>query len=311
MRVLVIAGDRLGEFDPITANGVTAGLLLGEVTVLTAGPNAKEKASLAAGINGVQKVLCATHPTRQQSGVETLALLIYQLMDSYDAVLAATSTFGSDLIPRLAALSNRSPITGLSAIINRETGIRPIHAGAVLSTIKLPKPPLFLTVRPTAFLAARDRSEESPAPISFLEQSPQSPLSQTLETLPSPNLRPDPVTARVVVAGGGGLEKGGSFEWVEKLADRLEGAVGASRSAVDMGLASNDMQIGQTGRCIAPDLYIGLGISGAIQHLAGIKEARMIVSINTDPSAPLQSVADYSLTEDLFTAVPELLKITQ
>jgi electron transfer flavoprotein alpha subunit len=308
MKVLVIAGDRLGKHDPLTAHGVTAGLEFGEVTVLAAGAASGEKAQHAAGILGVETVLCTTNPANQKPGVENLALLIQQLAESFDIILAVTSTFGSDLIPRTAALVKCSPITGISAIIDPTTVVRPIHAGTILETITLPKAPIFLTIRPTAFAAASTFPATECAPIKPLNLEHESHLSQHIKTTPSQNLRPDPVSAKVVVAGGGGMQSGGSFELVDKLADRLGAAVGASRTAVDMGLASNDMQIGQTGRSVAPDLYIGLGISGAIQHLAGIKDAGMIVSINNDPNAPLHGAADYALTADLFSAVPELIK---
>ncbi|MBF0379553.1 MAG: electron transfer flavoprotein subunit alpha/FixB family protein [Magnetococcales bacterium] len=306
MNVLLIVGDRLGEYDPLTANGVTAGLHLGEVTALAAGPNSQQKSEQVANISGVQRVLVPTNPVLQTPGVENLALLINKLTPSYDVIMAVTSTFGSDLIPRCAALANCSPITGISAITKDHTLSRPINAGAVLAQLALPKTPAFLTVRPTAFPPAGQTATN--VEIIDLEDSLTGMLSQHKSFTPSANIRPDPVSAKIVVAGGGGLQQGGSFELVEQLADHLKAGVGASRTAVDMGLASNDLQIGQTGRSIAPDLYIGLGISGAIQHLAGIKDARMIVSINSDPSAPLHGAADYALTADIFSAVPELLK---
>ncbi|MBF0358752.1 MAG: electron transfer flavoprotein subunit alpha/FixB family protein [Magnetococcales bacterium] len=308
MKVLLIAGDRLGEYDPLTANGVTAGLQFGEVTILAAGPNAQNKAQQAAQIPGVNRVFLATHPALQSLAVENLSLLIHHLTPSFDVIIGLTSTFGSDLIPRAAALANCSPVTGVSAILDRHTVIRPIHAGAVLAAISLAKTPIFLTIRPSAFIAATTSQQGKPTPITAIDQGFESNLSQHIKHSPSTNSRPDPVSARVVVAGGGGMHAGGSFELVEKLADRMGAGVGASRTAVDMGLASNDMQIGQTGRVIAPEIYIGLGISGAIQHLAGIKDARMIVSINNDANAPLHGAADYALTADIFTAVPELLK---
>ncbi|MBF0445930.1 MAG: electron transfer flavoprotein subunit alpha/FixB family protein [Magnetococcales bacterium] len=307
MKILLIIGDRLGEYDPLTANGVTAGLHFGDVTLLAAGPNNQKKAEQAATIKGVSEILLASHPALQKPGVENLALQINKLTPSFDIIMAVTSTFGSDLIPRVAALANCSPITGVSAISKNHALTRPINAGAVLAQSALPKTPVFLTIRPTAFPAAC-KTATTNAKITVIDQAYESNLSQHTTYRPSANIRPDPVAAKVVVAGGGGLQAGGSFELVEKLADRLDAAVGASRTAVDMGLASNDLQIGQTGRSIAPDLYIGLGISGAIQHLAGIKDARMIVSINSDPNAPLHGAADYALTADIFSAVPELLK---
>ncbi|MBF0195499.1 MAG: electron transfer flavoprotein subunit alpha/FixB family protein [Magnetococcales bacterium] len=308
MKVLLVIGDRLGEYDPLTVNGVAAGLHFGDVTVLAAGPNSQKKADKAAQINGVKEVLLATHPTLQKPSVENLAMLVNELTPSFDIILAVTSTFGSDLIPRVAALANSSPITGVWAIAKDHTLTRPINAGAVLAQLNLPKPPVFLTIRPTAFPANFISNNTRKAKITVIDKSYECNLSQHKTYTPSANVRPDPVSAKIVVAGGGGLQAGGSFELVEKLADRLNAAVGASRTAVDMGLASNDLQIGQTGRCIAPDLYIALGISGAIQHLAGIKDARMIVSINSDPNAPLHGAADFALTADIFSAVPELLK---
>ncbi|MBF0454909.1 MAG: electron transfer flavoprotein subunit alpha/FixB family protein [Magnetococcales bacterium] len=309
MKVLVVAGDRLGGYDPITAHGVAAGLKLGEVTVLASGPQREEKAREAAQLEGVAEVIQTDHPALQKPGVENLALLLAELTTTYAVILAASSTFGNDLIPRAAALAHRSPLTHICAIPDSTTLLRPIHAGNILTKLPLPHPPLFLTIRPTAFTAAASLPPDGPqAPITRISQGEESHLSRQTQLTPSPNRRPDPVLARVVVAGGGGLSAGGNFYWVEALADRLAGAVGASRAAVDLGLASNDLQIGQTGRSVAPELYIGLGISGAIQHLAGIKEAGMIISINSDPGAPLHSVADYALTADLYEAVPALIK---
>lgn len=307
MKVLVIAGDRLGDYDPLTAHGVAAGLLLGEVTVLAAGSNSLQKANAAAKIPGVCQVLQATHTAMTKPGVENLALLISELTDSFDIFLAVATTFGNDLIPRTAALASCSPITNIAAITTKTTVDRPIHSGAILASQTLPDPPFFLTVRHTAYATAEIQPRTFPAPIKPLPHGKECNLSNHQNYIPSQNQRPDPADAKVVVAGGGGLQAGGDFAPVEKLADHLRAAVGASRAAVDLGLASNDLQIGQTGRNIAPDLYIGMGISGAIQHLAGIKEARMIVSINTDPNAPIHNAADYALTADLYTVVAELL----
>ncbi|MBF0462021.1 MAG: electron transfer flavoprotein subunit alpha/FixB family protein [Magnetococcales bacterium] len=243
---------------------------------------------------------------------EDLATLIVALAGDFSHIVAAASTFGATVLPRVAALLNRAMVTGVQKICAPDTFIRPVRAGNALATVQV-SGPVCLTLHPSSF-APMARIDTASIPIRHVVPSPgmQAGLSRLLERIPIlRGKRPDLASAQVVVAGGGGLAKAGHFAMIEALADTLGAAVGASRAAVDAEWAPSAWQIGQTGHIIAPDLYIGIGISGAIQHLAGIKEAKTIVAINHDPTAPLMCVADFALEADLYEAVPALIQAWQ
>ncbi len=307
MKVLVIASDRLGAPSAATARAVTAGMQLGTVDLLAAGHASKDKGAAGRLLAGVEKVIHVTHADEFPPSTENLASLIARLAPGYRWILAVHDGFGADLIPRVGGLLATSPVTQVSAITDPVTLIRPVHAGQAMVRVVLERFPALLTIRPTAFPPAPMSS--SPAPVMELECVQAVPSGRHEGFVSISSQRPDLSQAAIIVVGGQGLESSGSFAAVETLADRLGAAVGATRGAVDAGLASSDLQIGQTGRIVAPDLYIGLGVSGAIQHLAGIKDAKVIVAINHDPDAPLHAVADFSLVADLFDAAAHMGQI--
>jgi len=300
----VLASDRLGGPSALTARAVAAGTLLGRVDLLAAGSRSGEKAEAGRRIQGVDAVLLVNHSDAFPPSTENLAWLIQGMAGDYRWILAVHDAFGADLIPRVGGLLEISPVTQVNAILAPDVCTRPVYAGQAVARVILKKFPALLTVRPTAFAPAATIHALAPVLEVSLPAAVVSGRHQGYRS--SPNQRPDLSEAAVIVAGGQGLESAHSFAAVEALADQLGGAVGATRGAVDAGLASSDLQIGQTGQIVAPDLYIGLGISGAIQHLAGIKDAGIIVAINHDPNAPLHAVADYSLVADLFDAAPRL-----
>ncbi|MBF0369636.1 MAG: electron transfer flavoprotein subunit alpha/FixB family protein [Magnetococcales bacterium] len=309
-RVLVVSDQEGLDLKAGVANAVAAGALLGEVTLLLIGRVCQQAIQQASELAGVSELLLTGFSdSREIPGSESLAAGIVNLMEGYSHLLMPASSFGRDILPRVAGLMDQPPVTEVVGIRDDHTFIRPLHAGNALATVQLSELPALLTIRTTAFAPAS--TSPTPAPIRKITLNiPQEShgLSRRLGFTPSPGERPDLNTARIVVAGGQGVAEAGSFELIEAVADGLGGAVGATRAAVDGGLAPNDWQIGQTGRIIGPDIYIGAGISGAIQHLAGIKDARCIVAINSDPTAPLHSVADVSLTMDLFEALPALME---
>lgn len=255
-------------------------------------------------MRGVERVLHVAHTGQFPPTPENLGHLIASLAGHYRWIMGVHDAFGADLIPRIAGVLQTSPITQVNAILGPDTFTRPVHAGQAIATVVVKKFPALLTIRPTAFTATEKSLHPAPIVESTFHEAVRSGQHRGYRS--SPNRRPDLSQASIIVAGGQGLDSAGNFHVVEELADTLDGAVGATRGAVDAGLASSDLQIGQTGRVVAPDLYIGLGISGAIQHLAGIKDAGVIVAINHDPEAPLHAIADFSLVADLFEAAPRL-----
>ncbi|MBF0108842.1 MAG: electron transfer flavoprotein subunit alpha/FixB family protein [Magnetococcales bacterium] len=307
MSVLVVAGDRLGGPSPATSRAVTAGRQLGRVDLLVAGADSDEKCRLGRRIEGVEKVFHVVHSADFPPATENLARVIAHVSSRYRWIVAAHDSFGADLIPRVGGMLATSPVTQVTAIAPPDTLIRPIHAGQALARLLVKRFPALLTIRPIAFPPASDAV--ACAPVETLAPPPGGPSSRHEAFMTTTGTRPDLSQAAIVVAGGQGLAASGSFATVTALADRLGGAVGATRGAVDAGLASSELQIGQTGRIIAPELYIGLGVSGAIQHLAGIKDAKVIVAINHDPDAPLHAIADLSLVADLHRAAGELDEI--
>jgi electron transfer flavoprotein alpha subunit len=305
MNTLVIAEHYSSELAPATLNTVTAAAELGgEIHVLVAGQGCADVAASAAKIAGVSKVLVCDSASHDHEITENTASLIKSRVDSYSHIMAPASTFGKALIPYTAALCDVQAISDISEVVDADTFVRPIYAGNALAKVKSSDAVKMLTVRTTAFDLAD--SESGTAEIENIDDAGATDQVQFIEQALSSSERPELTSARVVVSGGRGMQSGDNFPLLEKLADQLGGAVGASRAAVDAGFVPNDYQVGQTGKVVAPDLYMAIGISGAIQHLAGMKDSKVIVAINTDEEAPIFQVSDFGWNEDLFVAVPAL-----
>ena len=309
MSVLVIAEHDGSEIKAGTLSAVTAGRTLadqagGKLHLLVAGADCRTAAEAGAKIAGVDKVLLAAAPLYDHQLAEELAPLLVGLAPNYGYLLAPASTFGKNLMPRVAALLDVQQISDISGIEDGATFVRPIYAGNALATVRSGDPVKVITVRGTAFEPAP--AEGGSAAIEELAAGDAAGLSQFLGQELTVSERPELTSARVVISGGRGMGSGDNFAILEKVADKLGAAVGASRAAVDAGFVPNDYQVGQTGKVVAPDLYIAVGISGASQHLAGMKDSKVIVAINKDEEAPIFQVADYGLVSDLFQALPEL-----
>lgn len=305
MSILVIAEHDNSQLSPGTLNTVSAAAAVGgDIHVLVAGSGCADVAAQCARIAGVAKVLCADDAIYANEITENTAALIKANVDGYSHVMAPASTFGKALIPYLAAQCGVQAISDISAVESPDTFVRPIYAGNALQTVKSSDSLKMLTVRTTAFEAAD--AESGSAEVAAIEQAGASDAVRFVGQNLSQSERPELTSAKIVVSGGRGMQNGENFAMLEKLADTLGGAVGASRAAVDAGFVPNDYQVGQTGKVVAPDLYIAVGISGAIQHLAGMKDSKVIVAINNDEEAPIFQVSDYGWNEDLFTAVPAL-----
>jgi len=306
MAVLVIAEHDGKHLRPGTANAVTAATQMGgDITVLVAGQQCSDAAKIAAKLAGVKKVLHSDAPHYAGLGAENLAALIVPLAPQYSHVVAPATGFGKNLMPRVAALLDVQQISDISAVVAPDTFVRPTYAGNVLVTVKSSDKIKVVTVRATGFDAA---GEGGSVPVETLAPGPDAGLSKFNGQELTKSARPELAAARIIVSGGRGMGSADNFKILEALADKLGAAVGASRAAVDSGFVPNDYQVGQTGKIVAPDLYIAVGISGAIQHLAGMKDSKVIVAINKDAEAPIFAVANYWLVEDLFKAVPELTK---
>jgi len=305
--VLVIAEHDGAELYAGTLNTVTAGVAIsgGAVDVLVAGHGVDAIASACAAAAGVNKVLVADDAVYAHPSTECVAALVHANAAGYTHILAAASTFGKALIPYAAALADMQSVSDISEVLAPDTFVRPIYAGNALATVKSNDAVKYLSVRATAFDAAGDGGGGE---VESIDAAAVTDKVKFIEQALSSSERPELTSARVVVSGGRGLQSGENFGMLEKLADRLGGAVGASRAAVDAGFVPNDYQVGQTGKVVAPDLYLAIGISGAIQHLAGMKDSKCIVAINNDEEAPIFQIADYSWNEDLFTAVPALME---
>jgi electron transfer flavoprotein alpha subunit len=304
MPVLVLIESEGPSISASSRSAVAAAARLGEVHALLAGAGVGEAARTACGLAGVTKVLVAEHAAYAHGPAEPLAALLAGLAPAYSHVLAASTTLGKSVIPRAAALLDVQPISDVCAIVDGATFVRPIYAGAALATVRTSDARPFLTVRAASFDPA---VEAGSAPVEALAVTPAPGGADFVSAQLSASERPDLQGARVIVSGGRGLGGAESFGMLDALADRLGAAVGASRAAVDAGYVANDLQVGQTGKIVAPDLYIAIGISGAIQHLAGMKDSKVIVAINKDPEAPIFQVADYGYVGDLFEAVPEMI----
>jgi electron transfer flavoprotein alpha subunit len=306
MTVLVIADHDNAALKAATLHAVTAAARLGEVHILVAGNDARGAAGAAAMINGVSKVLLADAPVYAHGLPENLALLAADIGPGYSHVLAPATSFGKNLLPRVAALLDSQQISEIIGIDSPDTFQRPIYAGNAIATVQSSDTVKVITVRGTAFEAASAKGGS--APIEPVAVGADTDLSRFIGQELSKSERPELTSARVIVSGGRGMGSGENFAMLNALADKLGAAVGASRAAVDAGFVPNDYQVGQTGKIVAPELYIAVGISGAIQHLAGMKDSKVIVAINKDEEAPIFQVADYGLVGDLFKVVPELIE---
>ena len=307
MAALVIAEHDNRALKPATLNAVAAAKAIGgdDVDVLVAGGDCRAVAEAAAQVPGVAKVLLADDAAYEHALAEDLAPLVVELAEGYSHVLAPATTFGKNLMPRVAALLDVAQISDISAVVSPDTFVRPIYAGNALATVQSKDTIKVITVRGTAFPPGRangrrggDRDGRARPATAGLSDFVRAELSKSE--------RPELTSARVIVSGGRGMQSGDNFKLLESVADKLGAAVGASRAAVDAGFVPNDYQVGQTGKIVAPELYIAVGISGAIQHLAGMKDSKVIVAINKDEEAPIFQIADYGLVGDLFKIVPEL-----
>jgi electron transfer flavoprotein alpha subunit len=310
MTILVVAEHDNASLKGATLNTISAAAKLGgDVVVLVAGSGAAAAADAAAKVAGVSKVLSADAAAFADLGAENLATQVVAVVKaaggSISHVLAPATTFGKNVLPRVAALLDVAQISDIVAIESADTFVRPIYAGNALATVKSADPIKLITVRTTAFDAA---GEGGPAAVEAIAAGPELGQSKLVGRELTKSARPELGAAKIIVSGGRGLGSGDAYRAVlEPLADKLGAAMGASRAAVDAGFVPNDYQVGQTGKIVAPQLYLAVGISGAIQHLAGMKDSKVIVAINKDPEAPIFQVADYGLVADLFETVPQLV----
>ena len=305
MSVLVIAEHDNDEVRTATLNAVTAaGEIDTDVDLLVAGSGCAGVADECSSIQGVTRILLVDDPAYEHDLPENLSPLVQSLAERYSHVLAPASTFGKSVLPRVAARLDVQQISDISDIESADTFVRPIYAGNALATVQSTDSVKLITIRTTAFDAAP--TEGGNAAIEKIEAVACPALAEFLGQELTPSERPELTSAGIVISGGRGMQSGDNFAMLERIADKLGAAVGASRAAVDAGYVPNDYQVGQTGKVVAPNLYIAVGISGAIQHLAGMKDSKVIVAINKDEEAPIFQIADYGWVADLFTAIPEL-----
>ncbi len=307
MAVLLIAEHNNKELKPFTLNAVTAASQIdADVHALVIGNNSADAAKALSELPLVKKVLTAEAPHYENFVAENFAPVVIKLAENYSHIVCSANTFGKNLMPRIAANLDTSQISDITKVISADTFLRPIYAGNAFATVKSNDPKKCVTIRPTSF----DPCETSggSAPIEKVDPSDEFASTKFVKREEIKSDRPELGTARVVVSGGRGMQNGDNFKLITAIADKLNAAIGASRAAVDAGYISNDHQVGQTGKVVVPDLYIAVGISGAIQHLAGMKESKIIVAINKDGEAPIFSVADYGLEADLFEALPQFLE---
>jgi electron transfer flavoprotein alpha subunit len=302
MTVLVIAEHDNAALNDATRAAVTAASKIGgDIHVLVAGKGAGAVAEAAAKLDGVSKVLHADSDTLEKKLAEAMEALVVSIAGDYDAILSPATTVGKNFMPRVAAKLDVMLISDITAVESADTFVRPIYAGNAMLTVKSNDAKKVITVRPTTFEKAGDGGSAS---VESIDTPAPSANSEFVSEELSKSDRPELTAAKIVISGGRGMGNGENFAILEKVADKLNAAVGASRAAVDAGFVPNDYQVGQTGKVVAPELYIAVGISGAIQHLAGMKDSKVIVAINKDEEAPIFSVADYGLVADLFQAVP-------
>lgn len=305
MKTLVIAEHDNASLKAATLNAVAAaGALGGDVDILVAGAGCGAAADAAAQVPGVSKVICADNAAYEHQLAENVSLLIAELGADYDNLLAPSTANGKNIMPRVAALLDVGQISDILSVESADTFKRPIYAGNVIATVQSSDLKKVITVRTTAFDAVP--AEGGSASLEACAAAHDAGVSQFIREEVAVSDRPELTSASVVISGGRGMQNGDNFSLLEGIADKLNAAIGASRAAVDAGFVPNDYQVGQTGKIVAPDLYIAVGISGAIQHLAGMKDSKVIVAINKDEDAPIFQVADYGLVADLFEALPEL-----
>ena len=307
MSVLLIAEHNNKELKPFTLNAISAASQIDQdLHVLVIGHNAGVVAKSVSNVPLVKKVIHVDNPIYENYIAENFTPVIVQNSESYSHIVCSANTFGKNLMPRVAALLDTSQISDIIKVISNDTFLRPIYAGNAFATVKSSDPKKCVTIRPTSFEQAE--SSGGSAEIITSEAKDNYEASKFIKKEEVKSDRPELGTARVVISGGRGMQSGENFKLITQVADKLNAAIGASRAAVDAGYITNDHQVGQTGKVVVPDLYIAVGISGAIQHLAGMKESKVIVAINKDGEAPIFSVADYGLEADLFEALPQFLE---
>ena len=305
MSILIVAEHDNATIKSATLNTVAAAKAIGgDITVLVAGGNCAAAAQAASAIESVAKVLVADNAVYEHQLAENVSLLVADLAKEYTHVLAPATTAGKNLLPRVAALLDVAQISEIISVESPDTFKRPIYAGNVIATVQSADAIKVITVRGTAFDPVA--SEGGSAAIEAVDNANDAGISSFVGEEVAVSTRPELTSASIVISGGRGMQNGENFHLLEAVADKLGAAVGASRAAVDAGFVPNDMQVGQTGKIVAPDLYIAVGISGAIQHLAGMKDSKVIVAINKDEDGAIFQVADYGLVADVFTAMPEL-----
>ena len=304
MAVLLVAEHDNAELKDATSKALSAALEIGgDVHILVAGHNCGAIGEHAAKLEGAAKVLVVDDAQFERPLAENMAALIVPMMDGYDALVSPATTNGKDFMPRISATLDVAQVSDITAVISADTFERPIYAGNAIETVQSTDAKKVVTVRTTAFPGVGEGGSAAVETVA----APASPgISRYIGEELSESDRPELTSAKIVVSGGRGMQSGDNFEMLDRIADKLGAAVGASRAAVDAGFVPNDYQVGQTGKVVAPNLYIAIGISGAIQHLAGMKDSKVIVAINKDEEAPIFQVADYGLVADLFQAVPEL-----
>ena len=304
MSILVIAEHDNSELKSATLNTVTAATEIGgEIDMLVAGSACQSVAEAAAKVSGVAKVIVADNACYEHQLPESVAPLVAELGKSYSHILAAATTTGKNLLPRVAALLDVEQISDITEVKSADTFVRPIYAGNAMATVQSSDSVKVITVRSTGFAEAEQAGS---AALESNDFAAQQSIATFVDEKLSASERPELTAAKIIISGGRGMQSGENFVLLEKVADKLGAAIGASRAAVDAGFVPNDYQVGQTGKIVAPDLYIAVGISGAIQHLAGMKDSKVIVAINKDEEAPIFQVADYGLVADLFKVLPEL-----
>ncbi len=308
MTILVIAEHDNAELKAATLNVVTAALQIGgDIDLLVAGEGCAGVAESAAKIPGLNKILVADNAAYTHQLAENIAPLVSELAAGYSHVLACATTTGKNVMPRVAATLDVAQLSDVTAVESADTFLRPIYAGNAIATVQSTDAIKVITIRGTGFDAAP--AEGGSAAVEAVSSVHDAAISSFVKEELAKSDRPELTAARIIISGGRGMGNGENFALLEQVADKLGAAVGASRAAVDAGFVPNDMQVGQTGKIVAPDLYVAVGISGAIQHLAGMKDSKVIVAINKDEEAPIFQVADYGLVADLFDAVPELNKL--